>query len=122
MSIIVSRTAIGRNLINQARAARKISLTRVDVGKVLQSQRVNLVIKKKDLAFRLSFLRLMGKTTPRFTPVFSNQKSFFSVLRTFYMYFNIKISSKNSFQWLLTYTPLPLIRLYYGIYRALSLV
>ena len=122
MSIIVSRTENGKNLINLARAAKKISLTHVDVGKVLQSQRVNLVIKKKDLAFRLSFLKLMGKTTPSFTPLLSSQKSLFPVLRTFYMYFNIQASSRNSFEWFLTYVPLPLIRLYYGIYRALSLV
>jgi coenzyme F420 hydrogenase subunit beta len=122
MSIIVSRTAIGKNLINRAMAAKSIALTHVDVGKVLQSQRVNLVIKKKDLAFRLSLLKLMGKTTPKFTPLLLSQKSFFSLLRTFYMYFNIKASSRNSFQWFLTYVPLPLIRLYYGIYRAISLV
>lgn len=122
MSIIVSRTAIGENLITQARAEKNVYLTRVGIEKVEQSQRVNLKIKKNDLSFRLSFLGLIGRATPKFTPLFSDQKSPVSALRAFYMYFGIKAASNKNFQSLLTYTPLPLIRLYYGIYRALSLI
>ena len=122
ISIIVSRTMAGENLIKQARAANVVSLIRSDIKKIEQSQRVNMKIKKSDLSYRLSFLKSMGRATPRFNPSLSNQKSFFSALRTFYMYFTIAASANKYFRLLLTFTPLPLIRLYYGIYRGLSLI
>jgi coenzyme F420 hydrogenase subunit beta len=120
MSILVSRTIMGEELLTQAKAAKKISLTRTSIEKVEQSQRINLKIKKSDLPFRLSCLRMVGRSTPKFAPLISNRKSVRSAIRAFYMYFGIKAAYNKIFQSLLTYTPLPLIRLYYGIYRALS--
>jgi coenzyme F420 hydrogenase subunit beta len=122
MSILVSRTRIGDSLISQANEAKEVSVKCVGIEKIYQSQRVNMKIKKSDLSFRLSALRLLGLATPKFTPSLSSQKSIVSALRTFYMYFNIRASSNRRFQSLLIRTPLPVIRLYYGIYRALSLI
>jgi coenzyme F420 hydrogenase subunit beta len=119
-SIIVSRTNEGESLLNKAHAAKVISIKRVGVEKVEQSQFINLKLKKEDLPDRLHIMNLMGKETPTFNPSLQQSNSFISALRNFYIYFNIKASSNTRFRSLLLNTPFPLIRLYYGIYKSLS--
>jgi len=119
-SIIVSRTREGENLLSKALAAKAISIQRVSIDKVNQSQFVNLKFKKDDLPNRLYLANLMGKQTPIFNPVLSPDISIASALRNFYLYCNIKASSNAQFKAFLLNTPFPLIRLYYGIYKALS--
>ena len=108
------------DLLNMALAAKVISIQRVGVEKVKQSQFVNLKFKKDDLPDRLHFMKLMGKKTPVFSPSLPPSNSIASALRNFYIYFNIKASSDLHFKSLLLNTPFPVIRLYYGIYKYLS--
>ena len=119
-SIIVSRTKEGENLLSEALAAKAISIKSVTIDKVKQSQFGNLKFKKDDLPDRLYTAGLMGRETPIFNPVLSPTNSLASALRNFYIYFNIKASSNAQFKAFLLNTPFPLIRLYYGIYKALS--
>jgi coenzyme F420 hydrogenase subunit beta len=121
-SIVISRTEKGRNLLEQAVLAKVLSLNSCDIGKVRQSQSVNLKFKKVDLDYRLRFLRSLGRETPVFNPKIGGSRGFISALRAFYMYTNIKASKKKVFCRFLLRVPLPLIRLYYGIYKELSLI
>jgi coenzyme F420 hydrogenase subunit beta len=122
MSIIISRSKIGESLLKKATLAKRISLTNVSIEKVNQSQSVNLKFKKNDLQFRLSFLDSIGKKTPKFSPLFSNPRSFIAALRGFYIFANIKASSNKFFKLFLYRIPNPLIRAYYGIYKLLSVI
>jgi coenzyme F420 hydrogenase subunit beta len=119
-SIIVSRTSEGEFLLNKAREAKVISIQRVGIEKVKQSQFVNLKFKKDDLPDRLHFMKLIGKKAPTFNPPLPPSNSLASALRNFYIYFNIKMSSNPYFKSFLSNTPFPMIRLYYGIYKSLS--
>jgi coenzyme F420 hydrogenase subunit beta len=121
-SIVISRTSRGKNLLDDAISAKAISLASVDIGKVRQSQFTNLKFKKDDLGYRLRFLRLMGRKTPVFNPSIKSTLKLASALRALYIYVNIKASSKKLFRRLLSRVPLPLIRLYYGVYKALCYV
>ena len=121
-SIIISRTSRGKKLLEDAASAKAISLTSVDIEKVRQSQFTNLKFKKDDLGYRLRFLRLMGRETPVFNPSVVDSRKLVSALRAFYIYVNIKASSRNVFCRFLSRVPLPLIRLYYGVYKALCFI
>jgi len=122
MSIIISRTKNGEYLLNSMVKANRVSLTKGSIKKVEESQSVNLKLKKNDLSFRLNFLRLMGKKTPKFFPLFSNSYILASVLRGFYIFAGIKASSNNYFKLILYRVPLSLIRFYYGVYKLLSML
>ena len=121
-SIVISRTKRGKKLLESAVSAKVLFLASVDIGKVRESQFTNLKFKKDDLGYRLNFLRLMGKETPVFNPDVGSSRRLISALRAFYMYLNIKASSKKTFCRFLLRVPLPLVRLYYGVYKALSLI
>jgi coenzyme F420 hydrogenase subunit beta len=122
LSIILSRTSEGESLLSKARSAKVILTKRVGVEKVKQSQFVNLKFKKGDLPYRLSLMSSMGKEIPIFNPMVPPSDSFISALRAFYIYFNIKASLSRHFKDFLVNAPFPLIRLYYGIYKSLSLI
>ncbi len=62
-SLVVVRTETGRRFVREAMAAGYLELTRVDVGKVLVSQR-NLMRKKGAVWGRLMTMRLMGLPAP----------------------------------------------------------
>ena len=121
-SIVISRTRRGKNLLDDAVSARAISLVPANIGKVRQSQFTNLKFKKDDLGYRLRFLRFIGRKTPLFNPNIKSSFKLASTLRALYIYVNIKVSSKRLFRRLLSRVPLPLIRLYYGVYKALCYV
>ena len=121
-SILISRTSEGESLLRKAMSAGAISIKRVSVEKVMQSQFVNLKFKKNDLSYRLSLMSSFGKEIPTFNPTLQRSESFISALRDLYIYFNIKASSSNRFKSVLVNAPLPLIRLYYGIYKSLCLI
>jgi coenzyme F420 hydrogenase subunit beta len=123
VSIIISRTDIGQNLIDRAVSAKAITLNPVNVDKVLKSQFVNMKFKKDDLRFRLSLMRLRGKETPIFIPEVPPSNSAISAfLRSMYIYSSIRTSSNKNFLSFLQYVPLSLIRLYYGIYKSLCTI
>lgn len=121
-SIIITRTKIGEEILALATKAQTISIKPVNLNKVVQSQRVNLVIKKYDLKLRLSILRLFGRKIPKFNPEPNSRGMMPAVFRGFYVYLNIYASSNKYLRSLLARFPFPLFRLYYGIYKYLSLI
>jgi coenzyme F420 hydrogenase subunit beta len=118
VSIVISRTNRGQRLLDQAALSKVITLNPLDIKKVEASQLVNLKFKKNDLPSRLSLMTSMGKDTPSYPDV---QLSFsaISALRALYIYSSIKASSNETFKSFLEQVPFPIIRLYYGIYKAL---
>jgi len=121
-SIVVCRTKFGQDVLEKATQSKVICLKQVDAEKVWQSQKANLKFKKSDFAQRLSLLRMFGKSTPRFTPKPHGRVSFLSCLRNLFVCVNVYVASKAFFRSLWVNVPFPLFRLYYGIYKFLSLV
>jgi coenzyme F420 hydrogenase subunit beta len=121
-SIIITRTKIGEEILDLAAEAQAISIKPVHSSKVVQSQRVNLSFKKHDLRFRLSLLRFFGRKIPIFNPEPSSKGMMSAIVRVFYVYLNIYASSNKYLKSLLGRFPFPLFRLYYGIYKYLSLI
>lgn len=124
-SIIITRTAVGDEMLEIATSANAIRTIRVEQCKVKQSQLVNLNFKKKDLGTRFDFFRTIGRAVPVFYPKPTRippMSLLPSILRTLYTYFNIWISSHSLLANVLQYFPLPVVRLYYGIYKALSII
>jgi coenzyme F420 hydrogenase subunit beta len=119
-SLVISRTAAGQHLLERAREARVVQLQPVAADKVWQSQRVNLTFKKADLPQRLALLRRFGQTTPRFTPPPQGPTSVVTWLRNVFVCGNVYAASRQFWRWMWVHAPLPLFRLYYGLYRLLS--
>lgn len=121
-SVIIARTQIGNKILALARSAKKIDIKPLHVEKVKQSQVINLVSKKNDLTTRLSLLRFFGKLTPKFNPAPDATLTPTALLRAFFIYFNIWASSNKRLRSVLLRVPFPLFRLYYGIYKFVSLI
>jgi len=120
-SIIVARTENGKDILDFMSSFKAISLRRVDSEKVEQSQEPSLRFKKDDLYYRLLLLRSLGKETPRFNPEPDLAGSSLALLRAIFPYVNIRVSSSKHLESLLAHASFSLFRLYYGIYKFLSL-
>jgi coenzyme F420 hydrogenase subunit beta len=121
-SLMVIRTNAARDLFAALDREGAIRMKEVEASKVVQSQFVNLVFKKKDLGARLSTLRRFGVSTPKFVPEPNVTYSLFAWLRMIFMYSNIWASKCKPLRSLLVHAPLPVFRAYYGIYKYLSKV
>mgnify|MGYP002395996033 CR=1 FL=1 len=121
-SIIVTRTKIAEDILSLMSSAKAISVIAVDPAKVKQTQGLNLKFKKDFFGTRLSILRLFGNQTPRFDAPADRIWSPINFSRAFYPYLNIQLSSSKHIKSLLTHIPFPLFRLYFGVFKILSLV
>ena len=119
-SIIAARTKKGLDILTLANTAGYISLRKVPAQKLEQSQMVNLIFKKKDLPSRLLLLGLYGKQTPRFNLPQARALRLSSLLRSAFMFCNIRVSASGALRPILRGIPFPLFRGYYGIYKYLS--
>jgi coenzyme F420 hydrogenase subunit beta len=118
-SLIVSRTRFADDLLLNMASAGVISLQKVGVEKVRQSQALNLKFKKLDLGTRLAMLSLMGRPVPRFLPG-NTERSFMGFLRGLYIYSSIEMSANRRIASFLSHLPFPLFRAYFGVYKTLS--
>lgn len=121
-SIIVTRTKIAEDILSAMSSTKVISLMAVESAKVKQTQGLNLKFKKDFFGTRLSMLRLFGNQTPKFKASAGNIWSPINFSRAFYPYFNIQLSSSKHVKSLLTHVPFPLFRLYFGVFKILSLI
>jgi hypothetical protein len=121
-SLVICRTPAGHRLLERAMEAQVVMLQPVAADKVWQSQRVNLTFKKVDLAHRLALLRAFGQATPQFSPSPRGQTSVITWLRNVFVCGNVYAATKRLCRWVWVHAPVPLFRLYYGIYRLLSRV
>lgn len=121
-SIIVTRTKIAEDILSLASSTKAISVMAVDPAKVRQTQGLNLKFKKDFFGNRLLMLRLFGYQTPKFNAPTDRILSPLDFSRAFYPYLNIQLSSSRHIKSLLTHVPFPLFRLYFGIFKYLSLI
>lgn len=121
-SIIIERTKVGADLLRSMSLAGAISLRKVKTEKVKQSQSLSLKFKKDDFGTRVLMFKLMGKQIPRFKLepyLFCSPICF---VRTFLLYLSVWLSSNKHLVRLLRHVPFSLFRLYFGIYKFLSLL
>jgi len=120
-SVIVTRTQIAETILSEMASAGIISVKAIKPEKVKQSQALNLKFKKRDLSTRLAMFKLLDRQVPRYTSV-ENSWSLSSFLRALYIYFNIGTSSNKRIRSALERVPIPLFRLYFGVYKYLSVL
>jgi coenzyme F420 hydrogenase subunit beta len=119
-SIIVMRTKAANDFFATLEGEKAIHIRKVEPSRLVQSQMVNLVFKKKDLGSRLSTLHRSGVSTPRFVPEPRIRSSPFIWLRMMFVYGSIRASNCKSLRSLLIHVPFPVFRAYYGVYKYLS--
>jgi hypothetical protein len=95
-----------------------VSLRTVSSGKVKESQAFSLNFKKDNLPGRLAFLRLLGKKTPNF----DSKSSFLAFPSAFLSYLSFRVSSNRRLGRLLVFVPLPVFRLYFGLFKCVFLI
>ncbi|MHA1632637.1 MAG: Coenzyme F420 hydrogenase/dehydrogenase, beta subunit C-terminal domain, partial [Candidatus Freyarchaeota archaeon] len=120
-SVVVVRTRLGEEFLKEAASSGVISLKRVECGKVRISQRDPLRFKKEDLRTRLALMKSRGVKTPVFGFRRDFSSSFFSFVRSLFVFFNFRVSENRTLRRLLSYVPFPVFRLYYGLYKFLLL-
>jgi coenzyme F420 hydrogenase subunit beta len=121
-SIVMVRTKHAADILNLARDAGVVFLKPISCEKVREAQKEPLKFKKDDFEIRLALIKHYGMKTPEFNPNYNHSWSFFVFARNFFAFLNVKLSEKQVFKHLLVCVPLPLIRLYSGVYKLLCLL
>jgi coenzyme F420 hydrogenase subunit beta len=125
-SVIVTRTKTAEDFVSSVASVKAISLVEISAEKVKQSQKLLIRFKKDFFKSRLSLLKMFGKQTPSFkmpAPDSSDALWFPTVfVKAFYPFFNSYISLSKKIKPVLKYTPFPLFRLYFGVYKFLSYI
>jgi coenzyme F420 hydrogenase subunit beta len=117
-SVIVVRTASANELLTRMKHEAVISLRSVSRAKVKESQAFSLNFKRDNLAGRLAFLRLVGKKTPNM----NSKLSFPALAEACLSYLSYRFSSSEQIGFFLAYVPLPLFRLYFGLFKCAFLL
>ena len=120
-SVLVARTPIAEEMLALMKKRRVLLLRVVSPSKVKESQAFSLNFKKQHLAGRLSFLRMLGYITPDISPI-GDSSGFLTFLDAVFSYFSFYVSSSKFLRSLLIYFPLPLFRLYFGVFKCISLL
>jgi coenzyme F420 hydrogenase subunit beta len=121
-SVIVTRTKIGESIVSLLSSTRAISINRVDPAKVKQTQGLNLKFKKDFFGNRMLMLRMFGYQTPNFHAQADRVWSPLDFLRALYPYLNTQLSSNKRFSSMLARLPFPLFRLYFGLFKLISII
>jgi coenzyme F420 hydrogenase subunit beta len=117
-SVIVAWTVTGDDLLNRMKKDAVISLRSVSSAKVKEAQAFSLNFKKDNLQGRLAFLRLLGEKTPGL----DSKSSFLALPSAFLSYLSYRVSSSRRLRRLLAFVPLPVFRLYFGLFKCVFLI
>jgi len=117
-SVIIVRTAVAENLFKNVENNGILSVKFISPSLVKQSQAFSLKFKKEQLSGRLSFFRLLGKRTTNIKTK-HDFHHFLDIIGAFLPYVSYVLSSKRCFRSWLKWVPLPLFRLYFGLFRVL---
>lgn len=120
-SVLITRTPVAEEMLALMRNSEVLSLNAISPSKVKESQAFGLNFKKKNLSGRLSFLKMLGNRTPKMNPMLYSSKllAFTGALLS---YLSFHVSSKKRLRSLLLYVPLPLFRLYFGLFKCTFLL
>jgi hypothetical protein len=117
-SIIVVRTEKGREILDLASSTGVLTLKPINPSKVKRSQAEPLKFKKMELEARLALIRKSWRKVPNFkVNTFRSSNSPLTYARNMFALFNAEACERGFLKTLLIYIPLPLFRLYYGLYR-----
>ena len=110
-SIIIVRTKLGEEILQQVISSGKLETKEIDSNKVLASQEANLYFKKHRLKARISLLRILSREKIGLkTKLF--ESDIVDYIAAVFTYFNFYISSKRIFRKILLHIPLPFLRIY----------
>jgi len=120
-SVLISRTGIVEKMLDEMKDNAVLSSKRISSSKTKESQAFSLNFKKENISSRLLLLRMFGKNVPDMdlVPRFS---SLIAIIGSFLSCFSLYVSSNKRLRSLLLYVPLPLFRLYFGLFRSVSLL
>ena len=121
-SVLVTRTDIADKLVNELKNRTILELNKINSERIIESQALNLKFKKKDLNTRLKILRTLGYETPKYTGLENYGFSVLGTIRGIYALMNINLSTYKSIRGILRHIPFPFFRLYFGIYKLLSVI
>lgn len=121
-SVVIARSWKGEEILHQADFAGVIGLKSVECEKVERSQTEPLRFKKDDFEVRLALLTRSGRRVPSFRGTRSFSHSFSSWVRSLFALLNVWVSENSFLRSFLVSVPFPLFRLYYGVYKLLSLI
>ena len=120
-SVVIVRTDAAKKILAVLRGSGLLSLRVIPPDKVRESQAFSLNYKKKQLHGRLSLMRKLGRTTPKFVPEPSCTR-YIGFVGALLSLASLKASSQNRFKSLLVHVPLPLFRLYFGFFKVVFLL
>jgi coenzyme F420 hydrogenase subunit beta len=118
-SILLTRTQVADKILMMMKKAGKISIMTINHSRFIQSQKLPLKFKKTDINFRISLFHSFGINSPNIKLGTREKKSFLTVMRSFFVYFNIKLSSIKLVRKIMVHVPFPLFRLYNVFYKYL---
>jgi coenzyme F420 hydrogenase subunit beta len=119
-SVIITRTAIAEEILALMKSSRIISIKRIPSDKIKESQAFSLNFKKENLSGRLSILTMFGKKIPNINP--KPQSRSIALLGAILPYTSIVISSNKRLRSAICHVPLPVFRLYFGLFKYFSLL
>jgi len=120
-SVVMVRSRAGEEILNRAGSAGVIWLMPIYPAKVRFSQAEPLRFKKDDFEVRLALLKSSGRKVPIFKGGMRTSHSFLSWVRNLFALLNVRFSESRFLERFLVGVPFPLFRLYYGVYKLLSL-
>lgn len=110
-SIIMTRTKLGKEILQKAVSNGKLKTTKINSNKILVSQKAPLYFKKRRLKARISFMKILGEEMLELRTKLIKPGAI-DYIAAIFTYLNLYISSRRSFQKILSYIPLPVLRLY----------
>jgi len=120
-SILVIRTQIADKMLALMINSEVLSFNPISPSRVKESQAFSLNFKKENLSGRLSFLRMLGNRTPNINPMLYSSK-LLAFVGALLSYLSFCVSSNKRLRSLLLYVPLPLFRLYFGLFKCAFLL
>jgi len=121
VSVLITRTPIAEEIFALMKNSGMLSLKAISPSKVKESQAFSLNFKKKNLSGRLSFLRMLGNRIPDIN-LMPRSSRFLASIYALLSYLSLYVSSKKRLRFLLNYVPLPLFRLYFGLFKCTFLL
>ena len=119
-SVIITRSKESERLLHLLESCNAITLKNISPSKVHESQAFSLDFKKNKIGGRLSLLKIFGMNIPTITPAPRSKSS--NCIHALLPYLSICMSSNKHFENIMRHIPLPIFRLYLGLFICSSLM